>query len=239
MASPLLRHQSSLEDIIQFSTEPPLSAAQRIAAKSKFYRIIRHFETDSSSGNIGPYKRSQLVRLTYEYAMSQGSRDKVLQAFFRAVALSIDVDEKDIHLEELRLAFYGFADDLLDHFFLPLKAATKKTPQVTPTFHSAVQEVQDPTVQGFVGTPARVSALRGSCLVRDRYRCVISGKFDQREAISRFNRDGLDNARDDGGTLLKEDSHSSFEILEVAHILPHSLTKVNPSSQLVCSSPRE
>ncbi|OTB09640.1 hypothetical protein M426DRAFT_6904 [Hypoxylon sp. CI-4A] len=128
-------------------------------------------------------------------------------------------DTQSIDFEELRLVFFGFVDHLLDSFFLPLKASAKKTPQLTPTFRSALGEVQ--------GAAARVSALRGDCLVRDRHRCVVTRKFDRYEARSRFYRDGND-ARDDDGTLLSE---TSFEGLEVAHILPHLLTKVNESSQ--------
>jgi len=82
-----------------------------------------------------------------------------------------------------------------------------------------------------VGTPERVSALRGACLVRDRYRCVVSRGFDFAESVRRFGRDGND-ARDDDGQLLIEEE-SDFQMLEVAHILPHSLTKTNPGAQLV------
>ncbi|KAI2611894.1 hypothetical protein GGR54DRAFT_344555 [Hypoxylon sp. NC1633] len=227
MALPLHRHQSSLEGVINFSAEPPLETAQRIVAKRRFYRIIEHFETSSDNSDGSPYKRSQLVRFTYEYALSEESRDNLLRAFFRAMALSMDDDNQNIDFKELRPVFSGFADHLLDNFFLPLKASTKKTPQPTPTFRSAFGEVQG--AAAFVGTPARVSTLRGDCLVRDRNRCVISRKFDQAIATSRFNCDG-DGALDDDGNLLSE---ASFDVLEVAHILPHSLVKVNPDSQLV------
>ncbi|GAP87961.1 hypothetical protein SAMD00023353_1600370 [Rosellinia necatrix] len=225
--SPLHRHQSSLEGIIDFSTEPepPLGTDQRSVAKDRFNRIIDYFNTDDLSDR-SPYNRSQLIRFTYQYALSEQSQDNLLRAFFRAITLSVN-DDEDINFDELRSKFFSFADYLLDNFFLPLKASTKKTPQPTPTYHSAVQEVQG-TAQGFVGTPARVSALRGYCLLRDRHRCVASRKFDRREAMSRFNRDG-DDAKDDDGTLLKGDS---FDALEVAHILPHSLTKVNASYEL-------
>ncbi|KAJ3579736.1 hypothetical protein NPX13_g829 [Xylaria arbuscula] len=142
------------------------------------------------------------------------------------MTLSLD-DDDDFDFDELRPKFFSFADYLLDNFFLPLKASTKKTPQPTPTYHSAVQEVQG-VAHGFVGTPARVSALQGGCLLRDRYRCVVSRKFDVHEATNRFNRDD-DNARDDDGNLLEGEPLDS---LEVAHILPHSLTKVNANHEL-------
>lgn len=85
--------------------------------------------------------------------------------------------------------------------------------------------------QGLVGTPERLSALRGTCLVRDRHRCVISGKFDASEAATRIeNHD--QGARDDDGHLLV-DEVNGFDVLEVAHILPHALTKATRGSELV------
>lgn len=83
-----------------------------------------------------------------------------------------------------------------------------------------------------MGTPARVSALRGECLVRDHHRCVVSRKFDLQEAEKRF-------ALEEPGKLAKDDEegllHEQFEFasLEVAHILPHSLMRVNSNYELV------
>ncbi|KAI3339695.1 hypothetical protein F4824DRAFT_35029 [Ustulina deusta] len=223
--SPLHRYQLSLEGVIDFSTEPPLGTDQRSVAKDRFNRIIDYFNTDDPSDR-SPYNRSQLIRFTYQYALSEQSQDNLLRAFFRAMTLSVD-DNDNSDFEELRSKFFGFADYLLDNFFLPLKASTKKTPQPTPTYHSAVQEVQG-VAQGFVGTPARVSALRGDCLLRDRHRCVASRTFDLHEAMNRFNRDN-DNARDDDGNLLEGEP---LDTLEVAHILPHSLMKANANNKL-------
>ena len=74
-----------------------------------------------------------------------------------------------------------------------------------------------------------MSTLRGACLIRDRHRCVISRRFDQNEAFKRMST-GDDDARDDDGISL---AGQAFDALEVAHILPHSLTQVNANSQLV------
>lgn len=73
-----------------------------------------------------------------------------------------------------------------------------------------------------------MSTLRGACLFRDRYRCVISRKFDLAEALKRGRHGG--EARDEDGVPLEG---QSFDALEVAHILPHSLTQVNANKQLV------
>lgn len=35
------------------------------------------------------------------------------------------------------------------------------------------------------------------------------------------------NCKDDDGKLLHTESHDNFQYLEVAHILPHSLTKIS------------
>ncbi|KAI1660597.1 hypothetical protein F4813DRAFT_298679, partial [Daldinia decipiens] len=176
-----------------------------------------------------------LVRLTYEYALTDESKDNFLRTFFRSMGLSMDGEDigfgdKDFE-EELRSSLLRFADYLLDNFFLPLKASAKKTPQPSPAYHSAVEKAQGGPQQ-FPGTPDRVSSLRGACLIRDRHRCVISRMFDQQEAVQRFERSG-NAASDDDGNLLKLDA--GFQRLEVAHILPHSLTKVDSSSQLSAS----
>ncbi|KAI3050159.1 hypothetical protein CBS147353_11647 [Aspergillus niger] len=76
-----------------------------------------------------------------------------------------------------------------------------------------------------VGTRQRVSALRKACLVRDHHRCVISRKFDIVEARKRSAED-RDNCKDDDGNLLSSEARGGFQYLEVAHILPHSLTTV-------------
>lgn len=112
-----------------------------------------------------------------------------------------------------------------------MKASTRRTPQPSPAFHSAVERVQAGGVQGFTGTPDRVSALRGACLIRDRHRCVISRSFDLAEATNRIRIAGGNGARDDDGNPFREDD--SLVALEVAHILPHSLMKTDAESELV------
>lgn len=76
-----------------------------------------------------------------------------------------------------------------------------------------------------------MSELRGDFLIRDRNRCAISRRFDGTEATRRIRRSGNEARDDDGGNILGDESH--FEDLEVAHILPHALTKVDQGSELV------
>ncbi|KAI1272767.1 hypothetical protein F5Y07DRAFT_286290 [Xylaria sp. FL0933] len=226
--SPLHRHQLSLEGVIDFTVATPLSESQRAFAKHEFYRIADQFEGNNGAPTA-QYSPARLVRLTYEYALSEASRDNFLRAFFHAMDLSLE-DQGHDDLEDLRSPFFGFADYLLDNFFLPLKASTKKTPQPSPAYHSAVERVQGGSVLSLPGTPDRLSALRGACLIRDRHRCVISRKFDLREAADRMRKAGND-ALDDDGNLLREDENS-VDVLEVAHILPHSLVKTDAGSEL-------
>ncbi|RWA09443.1 hypothetical protein EKO27_g5661 [Xylaria grammica] len=149
--------------------------------------------------------------------------------FFKAVDLPIDGREP-INFGDMRAKFLDFAEYLFNNFFLPVKASTKKTPQPSPALHSAVQEAQGHSGQQYVGTGPRLSALRRDCLVRDRHRCVISRKFDFSEAVKRSRAPG--GPQDDEGNLIANDPIEPAP-LEVAHILPHSLTKANENGELV------
>jgi hypothetical protein len=108
-----------------------------------------------------------------------------------------------------------------------VKASAKKTPQPTPATLSEIQVSLNPSTR-------RVATLRRDCLIRDRYRCVISCAFDLDETLRRVKLD-KDNAKDNDGNLLKDEDKLA-EVLEVAHILPHSLMSYNAGSQteLVC-----
>lgn len=86
-----------------------------------------------------------------------------------------------------------------------------------------------------IGTPQRVSNLRHLCLVRDRHRCVITRKFDALEGEARYNIHGDQLTDDEGNSLLPESS--DMALLEVAHIIPHSLmslSNIEGEPKLVC-----
>jgi HNH endonuclease len=260
---PHFRHESSMQGLIDFSAEPAVPE-QHSRATSIFSQIISHYE---QSQTLKPYKRITLIRATHEYAISQetflsyffvgihnqlvGDEESVSNSSFsQALAHfanfeSWDTERKDV----LRERLCGFADYLLDNFFLPckhtllpiaytntdvdylVKASGRKTPQPSPSPHSVTQPGQQ-----LSGTSQRLSTLRHNCLIRDRHRCVVSHKFDKNEAIRRAQRDG-NNATDDDGYWLR-DERMELDYLEVAHILPHSLMSFKASdgqSQLVCS----
>ncbi|KAI0517422.1 hypothetical protein F5B22DRAFT_124758 [Xylaria bambusicola] len=232
---PLHRHQLSLEGILDFSSTEGLSTIQRADAKRRFYRIVNHFLPDSeidSSARSQTYSPPRLISLTYQYALSDEARDNFLRAFFLSVDLPIvrDGTGDDGDPEALRSSVFAFADYLMDQFFLPLKASIKKTPQPSPVFHSAIEKVQGGP-RTFAGTPDRLSALRGACLIRDHHRCVISHSFDSSEAQARMDKAGETNALDDDGNLLYQDPNRPGP-LEVAHIIPHSLMKVDANHEL-------
>ncbi|OAA59030.1 hypothetical protein SPI_06232 [Niveomyces insectorum RCEF 264] len=240
------RNQASLEDVLDLSStvQDPLGPAQRAAARQTFYRIVEHFEAADPYRNIAraeraaSYSRPLLVRYTYEYALSDDSRDIFLRAVFGSLDLDLDLASarSGLDFDVLAPRFNGFADHLVDNFFLPLKASTRKTPQPSPAYHSAVLRAQEgsATAHGFTGTPERLASLRWECLVRDRHRCVITRKFSSDEHEARFKLHG-DGARDDDGVLFSEQTPGQIEPLEVAHILPHSLMKSGKAAEMDAS----
>ena len=145
-------------------------------------------------------------------------------------------------------AFFGVAEFLMTNFFLPcrycysldsrkltnklpVRAATHKTPQPSPTHYEALQRVlsQEERVRmdDFIGTPERLKAFRKSCLERDRNRCVATSVFNVDEADARVTRRGQVQALDDDGNVLTIDEQ--VDSLEVAHIIPYGLTKADDS----------
>ncbi|OBS15941.1 hypothetical protein FPOA_13351 [Fusarium poae] len=153
-AEALHRHQSSLEGILDFSAQPPLTPAQRLSAGRRFDQLVNHF--DAPDDSCKDYDRVKLVRLTYEYARSEESKGYFLRAFFESAGIPIDADQEDIDLTDadkqakLRDSFVNFAEYLFENFFLPLKSSTKKTPQPSPASHSAVQRAQGGEGQNFL-----------------------------------------------------------------------------------------
>lgn len=111
---------------------------------------------------------------------------------------------------------------------ISVRASGMTTPQPTPAQLSATRSAR--SLHDITGTSERVSYLRALCLVRDHHRCVISRVFDAQQAIVRMTQYGL-NAQDDDGNLIIDGDRG--EVLDVAHILPHSLTKVDENLQLV------
>lgn len=125
MASPHLHHPSSLESLeglIRLSSSPPLEHEERIRARSRFYEILNRYENRTNVLSNGQYSRTKLLQLTYEYAISEKSKDHVLRAFFNAIGLPMEEDGVGLSKEEedgILPKLVGFADFLIDNFFLP------------------------------------------------------------------------------------------------------------------------
>ncbi|OAA37404.1 hypothetical protein NOR_07103 [Metarhizium rileyi] len=133
--------------------------------------------------------------------------------------------------ERLLSKLIGLADHLVNNFFLPLKASTKRLLS-RPRHTTPRSKAREPeTSRLWEPQSDRLSTLRGNCLLRDKHRCVISRSFDRRKAVERMREFG-DEAQDDDGQPL---TGESFDSLEVAHILPHSLLKTNSDSKLDAS----
>ncbi|KAL5052003.1 hypothetical protein BDW71DRAFT_169928 [Aspergillus fruticulosus] len=227
MVTPEIRqHHSSLEGVIVPSSQP-FNPEERDLAIRIFDEIISHFEPSQSTES--GYYPVTLIRLM---SVEISERDRFLSFFFSFIQQDLlDEDDGGIHLgrvlshlarfpslpseqkDALSGSLLAFAKYLVDNFFLPSSAG--KTPQPTPALS------QSTTTEVASGTPQRVSALRKSCLVRDRHRCVISRRFDAQEAQTRYKRDRRDVKDDDGQSLLPE--RDTMAYLEVAHIIPHSL----------------
>lgn len=117
------RHQSSLENIINFSAPVPLTPDQRARARRLFYTVVEHFKPTDSTKKSG-YRRPLLVRYTYEYSRSDLSKDTFLRAFFSFLNLDVsgdedpDLDNED-QKDQLGKHLSAFADFLIDNFFLP------------------------------------------------------------------------------------------------------------------------
>ena len=251
------RHQSSLELILNFSPQARLSHPVRVRATDAFDRICSYFETHDLKAST-EYRRSKLVRGIYMHSRSEDSRDYYLRAFFTAIGIDAESHFREspgtFKFEDISEDFFHFGDDLLFHFFRPctmclvripvanlvtnpfftVKTSTINTTNLSSVLRSAPQEGQDQSGQQHIGTGTRSSTLRKSCLIRDRYRCVITRKFDANEARKRGKKaGGYNKALDDDGKFLYEDQYD-HEHLEVAHIIPHSLIQPNASGELVC-----
>nr|KMM67747.1 hypothetical protein CPAG_04080 [Coccidioides posadasii RMSCC 3488] len=207
------RHKSSLEGFLDFSEPFSLTSQQNKAASGILNKLIEDYGVEKP-GRRG-YMPAMLINATFEHVHAQ-SKDAFLNffIFLSRWVLLVDTDKKN----EVRSAVELFANYVVDNFFTPLRASSVKTPQPTPISLSLMQ-ASTPT-----GITQRVSILRQSCLIRDHHRCVITHRFDRKEAQRRIKQDGIE-SKDDDGELLRNEP-DDFEYLEVAHILPHSLNSM-------------
>ncbi|EEH36510.2 hypothetical protein PAAG_06928 [Paracoccidioides lutzii Pb01] len=225
----LHRHKSSLEGFLDFSEPFSLTLQQNKAASNILMTLIEDYGPEQI-GRRG-YMPAMLVNATFEHVHTQ-SKDAFLNFFLVHLHEHLDlVDgntvEPDISLvlayldgfssfdadkkSKIRSAVELFADYMVDNFFSPLRVSLVKTPQPTPLSLSSLR-ASTPTC-----ITHRVSILRQSCLIRDQSSlCRVPSR--------RIKQDGIESEDDDGALLRNEPGE--FEYLEVAHILPHSLTSI-------------
>lgn len=118
--TPHHRHQGSLEGVIVFDTTHHLSAEQRVQAARIFNTVIEACEPLQQRDS--PYKKITLVRLTYEYARSEASKDNFLHFFFQCTEIPDQVsDWEEFSGSDYAHQLNAFADTLFENFFLPCK----------------------------------------------------------------------------------------------------------------------
>ncbi|KAH6991932.1 hypothetical protein EDB82DRAFT_573711 [Fusarium venenatum] len=106
---------------------PFLDLSKRISAISRFEQVLTYFENNNDDINIGYYDKVKLVKFTYEYACNQSSRDLIVLVALCRMGI-IDSDDYHVNLDDaclrdtLKAGLYRFANNLLQNFFLPLKA---------------------------------------------------------------------------------------------------------------------
>lgn len=118
---PHRRHRTSLEGVIDLlEPQQRLTAEQKDQATCIFHALIEACE--ASQPNNGPYKRITLIRLTYEYARSETSRDNFLQFFMQHMQIPLDIAGWEVNSSrEYEAQLIAFADILVENFFLPRK----------------------------------------------------------------------------------------------------------------------
>lgn len=141
MASPLHRHRSSLESILDLSAVPRLHPDERTQAVSIFHKVISYCESYEAIQTLGKgrkYKRGRLLQLVYGHVISEHGRDNVLVYFlttlttspYESVASDKDfpqVLDKLANFEtrseeqknQLLNRLQELADHIVDCFFLP------------------------------------------------------------------------------------------------------------------------
>ncbi|KAA8641540.1 HNH endonuclease signature motif containing protein [Aspergillus tanneri] len=236
------RHQLSLTGFIPKPKPPSLTPEEYGSVQALFKTLIEYASNRKAKGR---YKPAALISQTFQHVKST---DEFLIHFFVYTYARIHPEVEDeagpefhqaytyfgdfslwnsTRKDEAAAAMDKFAQYMIDNFFMPLRASSVKTPQPTPASLSSKQST--PT-----GTRNRVSRLRQACLLRDHHRCVVSRMFDRAELKRRLDND--EDSTDDDGKPLKDLSGNDSEYLEVAHIIPHSLTSLSPEESELSES---
>ncbi|KAI9369317.1 hypothetical protein BJX61DRAFT_519996 [Aspergillus egyptiacus] len=229
----------------QQSQSTQLTPAEYTRAKEIFDAILGALEESSSfdkgaylhrkvrSPDQDRYRPLELIRHTLDH-VHMSSQGSFLELFFASISLYFKRDDSDIsecigYLEDfresetkfdkLKTAIPKFAHSLVENFFIPLMASGGKTRQPTP----ADEPLHADSEEAARVTAARLSSLRRDCLKRDGYRCVITGTIDDDHVKSFTGEHGESVFKDPYGNPVSLEENRASEVLEVAHIIPHSL----------------
>lgn len=100
-----------------FAAAPPLTSQQSDDAVRVFYTVIEACEPQH---NQGPYKQITLVRLTYECANSEASRDNFLRFSFQHTKIPTESSQWELICgSDYGPQSIAFTEALVEHFFLP------------------------------------------------------------------------------------------------------------------------
>ena len=125
MASPDHRHQSSLENVINFS---PRAAAHftddnaRDHAQTLFFTLLQRLDASHNKRLSTPYRRLEMVRRIHQFSRTQQSKDTFLRSFLSNVEIDIaaNLDTLDPPPSPERVeGVIVFTDHLFFNFFLP------------------------------------------------------------------------------------------------------------------------
>lgn len=121
------------------AADPPFANDDdRAQAVGRFRRIVGHFEALEIEKPASPpqhgdgYNRPALIRLTFDHARSEKSKDLFLVVFFQFLGIGIlDEDDDFVDVAALRDAVLGFAEFLMANFFLPRASSQSACLSVT------------------------------------------------------------------------------------------------------------
>ncbi|KAM0228891.1 hypothetical protein ACHAPO_010415 [Fusarium lateritium] len=211
---------------------PFLDLSKRASAISRFEQVLTYFENHNDDINIGFYDKVKLVKFTYEYACNQSSKDLIVLVALNRMGIidsydyHVNLDDVDLR-NALKAGLYRFANNLLQNFFIPVKAwAGEKARPSSPRFFDDFSLGEDRMSwemqflrDCFQRESSQGDRLRLGCLLRDRYRCVISRAFDEHQGSLLYGVSGKGRVTDNGKRVYSP-VPDRFDKLEIAHILP-------------------
>ncbi|KAI9845505.1 MAG: hypothetical protein M1837_004844 [Sclerophora amabilis] len=231
------RRASVSESVLDKHVPADLGHLMRREAELLFTQILSDFERTEYNLKIGGFDPCVAVGVAHHCAVGLRGKDSVLVRFFAHLACdvvgqSVDLQEclnyarsslKSDEKDKLLRRVYDWATFLLNAFFAPFKAQGEKYFFTPPNFEP---------VEGYSdhGTIRLLANLRQRCLERDHQRCIVTRRFNLSLGNEMMRRDRQ--PRDMEGNLLTSNGNR-FGNLQVAHIMPHSMNKMEPGEKIL------